>query len=779
MIPWNALPFNTIALVIGLSIVIPTLLTLLCIFLKRFEDAGFIIGLFLIILSFFSYFYLIPNEIIDKTILPEDYIWEDTGEIYYWERNSVFSHDRYRTILPEELTGLFSKRPPIEKTSKGRLVIHAASYNKENNEMLIHDALYDDKGDVFCVINNKEAISEWYTINPYTTSLEYTRIEAGSMGIPSNIGSKQSVKIGWVESNGERNGTLNLVILREMHKLKDGVIQGVPVAIWRYEVYNQPITWHGESYICDETFQLTVHPDTGYIVHVYRHLVLSARLSQFVEIYYPNLVNLQRLSQYLKLTDPYGEAAELIYQTTNESMAQHIENVKEIQYASFTIPLLICIPMFIIGLLLTWRYAGRSYYWKRYKEFENKGCSERIIKIRAPLGMIIVIVVTLSMLTILFYYIIIASDTTNITPYEQNHAYQNIEAAVHPEVSPTPPGSNRLIDSGRHVLTPDDEGIHRLAGREWWYYNVIFNRNGSDLPGWSLIISFNKMAPNDIRFVKRDNLFVILYDDKGSSYNFGMFDQPRGTLKMGKPGVNIKFKGSSAYGQYPYWSIHIENSNERFIADLNFTADFMPVWVMGRSSNLPIGRFTGGNYYIPRCTVNGNIKWDEREYRVSGTGYHDHVWETIVPRFVTNGWEWFNVHFDNGWEMYISKFNLRTIRDRYAGAIVLSPDNRDLIEFNKFTLKYTEYKTLDDIPSMVYPQRCYLEASNNVVTLKLNIDIYNTCKLIWKRSRTAMFEGPCRVTGTISWSNYNIELKGYGFSEITKVRYILHKPLGV
>jgi len=775
MVPWNAIPFNTIAVITGLSIIIPTLLTLLCIILKRYEDAGFIVGLFLVFLSLFSYFYLIPYEVIDKTMLPEDYIWEDSGSIYYWERNSVFSHDRYRIILPEELTRLFSKRSPIEKEFTGRLVIHAVSYDKENNEMLIHDALYDDKGDVFSVINNKELVSEWYRINPYTSSLAYTDVEAGSMGIPSSIGSKQSVNIGWVESNSEKNGSVNIVLVREMHKIKEGLIDGVPVVIWRSDIYNHPIKWHGESYICDETFQLSVHPDTGYIIHVYRHLVLSARLSQFVEIYYPNLVNIQRLSQYLKTTDPYGEAAELTYQTTNESMVQHISAIKEIQNTSFMVPILICVPMLIIGLLLTWRYAGRSYYWKRYKEFENKGYHNRVIRVRNPIKTILVVVITSLIIMPLFYYVA-TSNITNITPYEHHPATQNVEIQITHEQSPTPPGSNRLIDSGRHVLVPSDEGAHRLSAREWWYYNVVFNGNNSDLPGWSLIISFNKMAFNDIRFVKRDNLFILLYDDKGCSYDFGVFDQPRGTLKTSRTSVNLKFKDSSAYGQYPYWVVHAENKKEGFTADLNFTADFMPVWVMGRSSNLPIGRFTGGNYYVPRCIVNGTIKWRNQVYNVSGIGYHDHVWETIVPRFVTTGWDWFNIHFDNGWEMYLSKFNLRSIKDRYAGAIVLSPNNRDLVEFNKFTLKYTEYKTLNEIPSIVYPQRCYLEATNNVVTLKLSIELHNTCKLVWTRSRTAMFEGPCRVTGIISWSSYNVELNGYGFSEITKVKYIIQKP---
>ena len=69
------------------------------------------------------------------------------------------------------------------------------------------------------------------------------------------------------------------------------------------------------------------------------------------------------------------------------------------------------------------------------------------------------------------------------------------------EEPPVPPGNNRLVDKGRHVLTVEDESVHLLCRREWWYFNVFFDDPDSDLANWSMIISFNKMAPNDIRYL--------------------------------------------------------------------------------------------------------------------------------------------------------------------------------------------------------------------------------------------------------------------------------------
>jgi hypothetical protein len=775
MIPWNALPWNTIAIIIGLSILIPTLLSLVFIRLKRYEDTGFAIGVFLLVLSILSYGYVIPQQIIHETMLPQNFVWEDNGLIHYWERNSVFSHDENQKQLPEEITSIFSQRPPIYKNFTGKEVIHAIAFDSNTKQMMIHDAIYDENGDIFRVINGQEQVSEWYKIDPYLTSLKYVSAEAGRMGIPSNPGGIQSIRVGWIESHGEEHGKENVVFIREMHKIKEGFIESVPVAIWQSDIYNKPITWHGEAYFCDETLQLAVHPETGYILHVYRHLVLSAHLSQFVKLYYPDSLQGRILSRYLQKNDPIGEAAELSYQTTNESQQRHLSDIKEIQTTMTVIPLLLCVPMLVIGLALIWRYSGRSYYWKRYKDFENHGFPQkRITKKRSMKKIAAVGIVLIVLISSLGYFIYPKLTTLNLN--EPSPSLHGNDPILFEEEPPTPPGSDRAIDSGRHILMPVDEGVHKLARREWWYFNVVFDDPHSELKNWSMIVSFNKMAGNDIRFLKRDNLFVILYDEMGTSYNFGTFNKPRRTLQMGGPGVDVQFEDNWAQGQYPHWQIHVFNEEKGFTVDLNFTADFMPVWVIGRSSNLLFGKYFGGDYYIPRCVVNGTIQWENKEYAVSGIGYHDHVWETVVPRVVTKGWEWFIIHFDNGWEMYLSKFDLRTLKDRYAGAIVISPNNRNLVEYNKYTFTYTETVQAQDIPSIVYPKKCHLEADRDGVVLKLDIEIYNTCELVWKGSRTGMSEGHCRVKGTMSWSGHTVELNGFGMSEITRVKYLLELP---
>ena len=786
MQPLSALPINTIGIVIGFSLFISLGLSLLLIKIKRYEELGWVIGLFLIILSSVTFIYLIPHEIINEAKIPNDYIWEDEGNIYYWERNTFFYPEELQFKIPLWVTNFLAKREPIEKTFIGKEIIHVTEFNKYENSALINDALYDENGEIFNVLNFQEAISEWYEIDTHLTSLEYVNVEAGHMGIPSDTENKNIIRIGWVESNGQKDEKENVVLVRDMRKIKSGYIKDLELDVWQSDVKNTPVTWHGESYFCDETLRLTVHPKTGYIVHVYRHLVLSAYLSQFIELYYPELYQKNYINRFLKSTDPIGEAAELIYETTEDSQARHIDEAKSIDAQITYYPILICLSMLIIGLLLIWRYGGRSYYWKRYKDFENQPTKYEEYKSKKDVFKNISRYKKIKKYTAFFIGFILV--TTSIVIAIQNISDEDDgwftfdkkqEEPLIEEIPPTPPGTKRGIDSGRHILEPTDEGPHKLSKREWWYFNVHFNSPGSDLEDWSMIMSFNKMARKDIRFVKRDNFFMVLYDDEGNSYPFNILNQKRGTLKASGSGVDVKFDNNWARGAYPTWQIHGENNEEGIIVDLTYTADFLPVWVEGRSSNLFfLGDKLSGDYYVPRCSVEGTIKWNDKEYEVYGIGYYDHVWEGGLPRIITKGWDWFNIHFDNGWEMYLSKFILRVPIDLYGGALMISPNNRNIVEWAFFDLDYLEYNRAKDLSSMKYPVKYRVRASKDGMSIDLEITVLNTAEIVFKLGRTGMFEGPCVAKGTFTWDGNVVELNGYGMSEVTRVQYFFGNIIG-
>lgn len=369
MLPLSSLPWDTIGIVVGISLLIPSVLSVILIKRHRYEELGWVIGLFLVILGLITFFVIIPQTIIDEAILPEDYIWEDEGSIYYWEKNSVIAPHESNIKLPPRLAERFSRREPIELSFLGSEIIKVTSIDKDLNQAIIQDSLLDDNGEIFQVINGLEPVSEWYTVDARLTSMEYVKINGGHMGIPSDSYEVNSFPVGWVESGGEPDGEERLVMLRNMKKIRSGLIDGVVFDIWESSVFNQEISWHGEDYYCDETLRLVVDPQTGYIVNVYRHLVLSAHLSQFIKLYYPSALDSRLVNGFLDWNDPIGEAAILEYRTTDASQARHIAEVKSFDDQISYLPIIICIPLILIGLLLFWRYAGRSYYWRKYREF--------------------------------------------------------------------------------------------------------------------------------------------------------------------------------------------------------------------------------------------------------------------------------------------------------------------------------------------------------------------------------------------------------------------------
>ncbi len=308
--------------------------------------------------------------VVDEATLPADYIWEDTGEIYYWEKNSVIAPQESNIQLPPRIADYFNRREPIEKTFLGKEVITVSSLDHKTQQAVIQDVLLDENNEIFMVINNQEPVAEWYTVDAQLTNLKYVDINAGYMGIPAQPTSSE-YPVGWVESGGSPDGEEHLVLLRTMKKIRSGIIADITFDVWESTIYNQPISWHGGSYICDETLRLVVDPQTGYIIHVYRNLVLSAHLSQFIELYYPSALDSRLVTRFLGWNDPIGEAAILQYETTPESQAHHIDIVKDFEGQLSYFPLLICVPLIVIGTLLVWRYSGRSYYWRKYKEFER------------------------------------------------------------------------------------------------------------------------------------------------------------------------------------------------------------------------------------------------------------------------------------------------------------------------------------------------------------------------------------------------------------------------
>ena len=263
---------------------------------------------------------------------------------------------------------------------------------------------------------------------------------------------------------------------------------------------------------------------------------------------------------------------------------------------------------------------------------------------------------------------------------------------------------------------------------------------------------------------------------------------PKGTIQATSPGVNVEFNNSYVIGTYPKWYIYAEDGDldgHEIIVDLFYKADSLPLWsIMNSGHNISMSPM--GHYCIIDCNVTGEIKINETVYRIHGVGYHEHSWLTFLPwgqeQTVNNVWDFFCIHFDNGWDMLAGKFSpmdQSPIMRFIPSTLWISPDGESITECLFFRVEYLEIRNTSlygvDIPTKININALFV---NTIITNPLSgliyLDIYietkNIHEFIWGSPPSiGLWEGPCTVNGTIKWSKNNIKLNGWAMIELARV----------
>jgi predicted secreted hydrolase len=371
-----------------------------------------------------------------------------------------------------------------------------------------------------------------------------------------------------------------------------------------------------------------------------------------------------------------------------------------------------------------------------------------------------------------------------------------------PEI-PTPP--NSFIPSFRRDVSPDDEGVHydkiRIT-REWWYYGAVFNQEDSELKDWTVAISFNHMAQGDLLGTLKPDLFVVtLFGKNGESFG-GMVNKKRylgilntGTLIGSSPGVNIEFENSWAEGEYPNWHVHAEDmdidNEHEIIIDLDYSTTSLPVWTIGTRA-FDKSKSSIANYLFTGCKVSGTIEIDGEVFEVNGTGHHEHSWSPkSVTKGLINGWDWFHLTLDNGWNIYESNYyptpqfiSTKTPAINPFGTLLITTDNGEtLTELKNVDLKITR-EDAKIFPFVKMPVDFDISAKPSLNTfhvvsqsllygtnikLEAEIKVKNSINKIWKfPAYVGMKVGLCEIEGTLSWSDedgeHQMEIYGIGNS---------------
>ncbi|MEM4258295.1 MAG: hypothetical protein QXL17_03985 [Candidatus Thermoplasmatota archaeon] len=413
------------------------------------------------------------------------------------------------------------------------------------------------------------------------------------------------------------------------------------------------------------------------------------------------------------------------------------------------------------------------------------------------------IVATLIIISGLFFYKAGYIEPIVPSPPHEVPSLPDTQTNLSQEELPLPPTS--IITATRRDVSPTDEGVHydeiRIE-REWWYYGAVFTSERSELKDWVLHISFNHLAYGDLLGTNKPDLLVVsLHSPTGENYG-GMINKKRyagiintGTLIATAPGVNIEFEKSWAEGQYPSWHVHVEDrdidQDHEIVIDLDYHAPSLPVWTLG-SRAFDKSESKIASYVYLGCTVSGTVIIDEKKYSVAGIGHHEHAWTpNAVTRGFINGWDWFTIAMDNGWQLYLTNYypapqviTSKTTRLNPFGSLLLTTDNGQTItELKNIDFTITRYEekifplvkmpadfTIIGKPSinpLYFVSQSLLFGSN----IHLSIDISTTTSIdtVWKfPTYVGMKTGSCRIQGMLSWSDtagdHQIQLTGIGTS---------------
>ncbi|MDH7517609.1 MAG: hypothetical protein QHH19_04625 [Candidatus Thermoplasmatota archaeon] len=374
------------------------------------------------------------------------------------------------------------------------------------------------------------------------------------------------------------------------------------------------------------------------------------------------------------------------------------------------------------------------------------------------------------------------------------------EEVVTPQI--VPPTS--MIPGYMRAVTADDEGSHYQkirTSREWWYFSAILGGGDSELDGWSLAVSFNHMAYGDLfGTFKPDVLVVTLNGPDGERYGgiinskrgFGILSKPM--LTATSPGVSVKYGDSWAEGKAPTWHVYVKDNDidkdHEIIIDLDYFAPSDPIWTVSERAFLK-SRSMIANYVFLGCRVNGTIKIDDKEYKVKGTGFHEHSWTPIIVRrgFI-GGWDWFHMSLSNGWSIYLANYyptpqfiSTRTSRiNPFSTLFITTDEGKTLTSLDDINIRVTKSDEKVFLKIVTMPSEYSVSADARATQLllksakiKLDLDIKTDnafCK-IWKfPTYVGMKVGMSNVTGKITWSdsdvNQEVVLNGLATSWIMR-----------
>jgi hypothetical protein len=197
---------------------------------------------------------------------------------------------------------------------------------------------------------------------------------------------------------------------------------------------------------------------------------------------------------------------------------------------------------------------------------------------------------------------------------------------------------NRTGDELNAGLEPGEDARHLMRAPmpyEWWYFDASFEDGHSAV---AIIWPMNYSKP----WRRQCTLQLSIYTPEGDCHKEYVFPS-RKVLSASYDTCDVRVGDCFMRGSHPRYEVRVGSGPLE--VDLEFRAT-APGWKPGASVNyLPFPRFRSMGWLVPlpRATVSGVLRYDGREVRVEGHGYHDHNWGEAPIFHMVDNWNWGHV----------------------------------------------------------------------------------------------------------------------------------------
>ena len=170
---------------------------------------------------------------------------------------------------------------------------------------------------------------------------------------------------------------------------------------------------------------------------------------------------------------------------------------------------------------------------------------------------------------------------------------------------------------------------------EWWYFDASFS------DGSTAVIVFFTKGPLDPSGPAHPMVSItITLADGGKRTAEVSSDE----FYASKEQCDVRIGSCRVMGDLKDYQLHLEAQN--ISADLHFKNLVSP-WRPGAGKTYYSEDL--GNYFawlpaVPYGYVDGVLRYDQKSYRVKGSGYHDHNWGNVKLSRVMTQWYWGRAH---------------------------------------------------------------------------------------------------------------------------------------